>query len=166
MAQTTCESIVIQPERPDQSAVRALLDQLDTYLGSLYAPQHNHILGIDELLAPSVCFLVARIDGRVCGCGAVRRMPGEPATGGVAYGELKRMMVHSSMRGQGIGSALLEALERSLFDDGVRLALLETGAAQAQALSLYRRAGFVPRGAFGGYPDNGLSMFLEKRLGT
>jgi putative acetyltransferase len=30
---------------------------------------------------------------------------------------------------------------------------------------LYERAGYVQRAAFGGYPDNGLSVFYEKRLG-
>jgi putative acetyltransferase len=158
------ETLVIQAERADQSAVRALLAALDDYLGSLYAPQDNHILGLDALLAPSVRFLVARLDGRVVGCAAVRLMTGEPATGGEPYGEIKRMMVDPSARGQGVGAALLARLEEALRAEGLRIALLETGSQQTEAVRLYQRFGYRPRADFAGYPDNGLSLFLEKRL--
>jgi putative acetyltransferase len=60
---------------------------------------------------------------------------------------------------------LLARLEQQLIDEGVGLSLLETGAAQTQAVALYERAGYRRRTAFGGYPDNGLSLFYEKRLG-
>jgi putative acetyltransferase len=154
----------IRRESPDQPAVRELLDALDRYLGSLYEPQHNHILSLDELLSPQVFFLVARQHGRPVGCAAFRRQPGEAATEGQAYGEIKRMMVEPPSRGAGIGAALLARLELQLASEGLGLALLETGAAQTQAVGLYERAGFRRRGAFGGYPDNGLSLFYEKRL--
>jgi putative acetyltransferase len=48
--------------------------------------------------------------------------------------------------------------------DGIPQALLETGRDQAEALRLYRRAGYAVRGPFGGYPDNGLSVFMDKAL--
>jgi putative acetyltransferase len=158
------ESLVIQAERADQPAVRALLAALDDYLGSLYAPQDNHILALDDLLAPSVRFLVARRGGRAVGCAAVRLMPGEAATAGEAYGEIKRMMVDPAARGQGVGSALLARLEDALRAEGQRFALLETGGEQTEAVRMYQRCGYRPRAAFAGYPDNGLSLFLEKRL--
>jgi putative acetyltransferase len=161
----TRERLDIRNESPDQPQVRALLQALDDYLGSLYAPQHNHILSVDELLSPQVCFLVARSESRAVGCGAFRRMPGETATAGQAYGEIKRMMVESAARGSGIGAALLARLEQQLLDQGLGVALLETGAAQAQAVALYERCGYRRRAAFGAYPDNGLSLFYEKRLG-
>ena len=159
------EQFDIRSESPDQPAVRALLRALDDYVGSLYAPQDNHLLSLDELLSPQVFFLVARRQGRAVGCAAFRRMPGEPATDGRAYGEIKRMLVALPSRGSGIGAALLAALERQLRDEGLGLALLETGAAQAQAVSLYEGCGYRRRAAFAGYPDNGLSLFFEKRLG-
>ena len=167
MAQSllTREMLDIRRESPDQPQVRTLLRELDDYLGGLYEPQHNHILSVDELLAPQVFFLVARQQGRLVGCGAVRRLPGEAATAGEAYGEIKRMMVEPAARGSGIGAALLARLEQQLTDEGVGLSLLETGAAQTQAVGLYERAGYRRRAAFGGYPDNGLSLFYEKRLG-
>ncbi len=161
---------VICRERPDQPEVLALLDALDRYLASLYAPEANHILAASELLAPEVSFFVAREAGddgrtrRIVGTGAVRRMAGETATEGLPYGEVKRMMVDPACRGRGIGRRLLQALEASLLEQRLRLSLLETGRDQVEAVHLYERCGYVLRAAFGGYPDNGLSAFYGKRL--
>ena len=46
--------LLIRRERPDQPAVLALLDALDAYLASLYAPGDNHILGVEQLLVERV----------------------------------------------------------------------------------------------------------------
>jgi putative acetyltransferase len=157
-------AIVIRPERPDHPQVRELLLRLDAYLATLYEPEANHILGEPALLAPEVSFLVAEHERRIVGCGAVRRMPAEAATIERPYGEVKRMMVDPSLRGQRIGARLLAALEGVLRADGIGQALLETGAVQVEAVRLYERSGYRRRGAFGGYPDNGLSLFYEKSL--
>jgi putative acetyltransferase len=154
---------LIRCERADQPDVMALLDALDAYLASLYAPEANHILDVQALLAPEVCFLVARRAGRAVACGAVRAMPAEPASGGQPYGEIKRMYVDPALRGQRLGARLLEALEAELRSKGIRQALLETGGDQHEALRLYQRCGYRACPAFGGYPDNGLSVFYRKQ---
>jgi putative acetyltransferase len=156
--------ILIRPERPDHPMVRAMLAELDAYLASLYEPEANHILDVQALLAPEIDFLVAERAGELIGCGATRRLGGEPETGGRAYGEIKRMFVAPAARGQRVAQRLLDMLEDRLRTDGLPLALLETGRDQHEAVRLYERAGYVLRGAFGGYPDNGLSLFYEKRL--
>jgi putative acetyltransferase len=166
--------ILIRPERPDHPQVGAMLAELDAYLATLYEPEANHILDVQALLAADVDFLVADAGSRLVGCGATRRMPGEPETAGLAYGEVKRMFVHPSARGQRIGQRLLHTLEERLKAGGVELALLETGRDQheavrlyercGEAVRLYERCGYTPRAAFGGYPDNGLSVFYGKRL--
>jgi putative acetyltransferase len=156
--------LTIRPERPDQPDVTALLGALDAYLATLYPPEANHILDVQALLAPDIRFLVARRDGQALGTGAARVMPGEPATGGEPYGEIKRMFVDPAARGQRIGEQILATLESHLAAEGVRWSLLETGEEQAAAVRLYERCGYVRRPAFGGYPDNGLSAFYGKRL--
>lgn len=153
-----------RPTRPDHPQVRALLTALDDYLAGLYEPEDNHILGVEALLAPEVVFLGAWQGDRLVGCGAVRAMPGEPETGGAAYGEIKRMYVDPTVRGQRIAVRLLLALEDAACARGLGTAMLETGRDQHEAVRLYERAGYVLRGPFGGYPDNGLSLFYEKRL--
>jgi putative acetyltransferase len=91
-------------------------------------------------------------------------MPAEAETDQRPYGEVKRMVVDPGLRGQRIGARLLQALEDELRFSGIEQALLETGAAQAEAVRLYERSGYRRRRAFGGYPDNGLSVFYEKSL--
>jgi putative acetyltransferase len=157
-------AIEIRAERADHPQVRALLDALDAYLASLYAPEDNHILGVEALLASDVCFLSAWRGDALLGCGAFRRMPGEPATAGEPYVEIKRMVVTPEARGQGVGARLLEQLEQIAVGDGIALALLETGRDQLEAVRLYERLGYRPCGPFAGYPDNGLSVFYAKRL--
>ena len=71
------DRIVIRRERPDQPDVMALLDALDSYLASLYAPQANHILDVQALLAPEIAFFVARDEGRAVATGAIRRVAGD-----------------------------------------------------------------------------------------
>jgi putative acetyltransferase len=154
----------IQRERADHPQVVALLDALDRYLAALYPPEANHILSVDELLAPEVDFYAAWHGDRIVGTGAVRRKAGEPDTSGRPYGEIKRMVVEPALRGQRIGERLLETLESALCSHGVGLSLLETGRDQREAVRLYERCGYVRRGAFGGYPDNGLSLFMAKTL--
>lgn len=156
--------ILIRPERPDHPQVVAMLAELDAYLATLYEPEANHILDVQALLAADIDFLVADAGSRLVGCGAIRRMPGEPDTAGQSYGEVKRMFVHPSARGQRIAQRLLNTLEERLQASGVKLALLETGRDQHEAVRLYERCGYTPRAAFGGYPDNGLSVFYGKRL--
>lgn len=76
------------------------------------------------------------------------------------------MMVDPAVRGQRIGERILVELEAALRRDDIDRALLETGALQTAAVRLYERSGYRRRGAFGTYPDNGLSLFLEKRLAS
>ncbi len=156
-------SLNIRITPPDHPQVLALIEQLDAYLATLYAPEDNYILGVEALKDASVSFLAAWDADAVVGCGAVRAMPGEAATGGQPYGEIKRMFVSPARRGERIAQQLLDALEADLRRRGIGQALLETGDAQAEALKLYGRCGYVRRAAFGGYPDNGLSVFMEKR---
>jgi putative acetyltransferase len=156
--------VVIRPERPDQAEVVALLDALDAYLSTLYPPEANHILGVQALLSPEIRFFVARRDGVAVGTGAVRAMPGEPDTDGERYGEIKRMYVAPEHRGRRIAERLVQTLEDELRGQGLRRAFLETGRDQREAVRLYERCGYARCAAFGGYPDNGLSVFMAKPL--
>jgi putative acetyltransferase len=156
--------ILIRPERPDHPQIAALIEQLDRYLGSLYAPEHNHLLDVQALLGPDVTFLAAWQGDVAVGCAATRHVSGQAETAGRAYGEVKRMFVAPQARGRRLGDRLLKALECHLLARGISLALLETGAAQHEAVRLYQRCGYRQRGPFGGYPDNGLSLFMAKDL--
>jgi putative acetyltransferase len=76
----------ITAESPDQPDVAALLAASDGYMAELYPAESNHMLDVGALKRPDVTFLVARLNGRAVGCGAVVR-PEED------WAEIKRMFV-------------------------------------------------------------------------
>jgi putative acetyltransferase len=144
-------------ESPDQPDVVALIAELDAYQDSLYPPESRHALDLASLKQPQVRFVVARdAAGRAIGCGAVVLSP--------EFGELKRMYVGSASRGQGVASGILALLESQARRSGCTLLKLETGPYQPEALAFYARNGYARRGPFGGYADDPLSVFMQKRL--
>jgi putative acetyltransferase len=149
--------IQIAEERPDQPETAELLRQSDAFAASLYPPEHRHMIDMPELLAGNVRFFVARRGGTALGCMALVRT-------GPDRGELKRCFVTDAARGQGAGFALLQAAETAAREQGMRLIQLETGNLNQAALRLYRGNGFHERGPFGAYPDDGVSVFMEKTL--
>jgi putative acetyltransferase len=149
--------IEIAIENPEQPEVAALLESSDAYMASLYPAESNHLLDIASLQRPEVTFLVARVDGRALGCGAV-------VNSGQGWAEVKRMFVSPGARGQKLGRRLLDKIESVAAERGATLLRLETGGRQPEALELYRSAGFVEVGPFGTYLADPLSIFMEKPL--
>jgi putative acetyltransferase len=97
-------------------------------------------------------FVVAHLDAVAVGCGAVRRLD-------EATAELKRMYVDPSVRGRGIGRALVAALEREARLLGMTKIVLETGTRLAPAIKLYEAMGYARIPLFGEYlssPDTSL----------
>ncbi|WP_426168131.1 GNAT family N-acetyltransferase [Pseudoduganella sp. R-34] len=145
----------IKLETPNQPEVVALIDLLDAYQLSLYPPESVYALDMNSLLQPNVLFAVARnLDGAAVGCGAIVVTP--------EYGEVKRMFVHPSARGQGVAQRLLGMLETEALARGCRQFMLETGPSQPEAIGLYERLGYRVRGPYGDYRDDPLSVFMEK----
>ena len=142
---------------PGSTEARPLITELDAYLAALYPAESNHLLSVDALRRPNVTFVLARTADIAVGCGAFVNHHG-------AYAEVKRMFVRPGFRGQRIGELILGDLERRARQAGLRVARLETGVAQPEALTLYERAGYVRRGPFGDYADDPLSVFMEKTL--
>ena len=149
--------LTIRPERPDQPDVMRLIEALDAYVNSLYPPESNHLLDVAALSNAAVAFLVVRDGDEAIGCGALLNDPR-------GWGEVKRMVVRADRRGRGIGRRVLAELERVAREAGLSLLRLETGIHNADALALYRRAGFIERGPFGDYAPDPLSVFMEKRV--
>jgi putative acetyltransferase len=148
---------VVERASPRLGGARELIAELDEYLNRLYAADRNHLLDVEALCAPEVAFFVARCDGEIAACGALRRLD-------EATAEIKRMYVRPRFRGRGLGRAVLLALEAHARSLGVELLVLETGVDQPEALALYERHQFVRRERYGEYRDDPTSVFLEKRL--
>ena len=150
-------AVTIAPESPRQAEVVRLVEELDAYLTSLYPPESNHLLDVETLAQPDVRFLVARLDGEIMGCVALR-------VDAAGSGEVKRLYVPPRARGLGIGRHLMAALETQARAEGLTLLRLETGIHQPEALGLFRAFGFREITAFPPYAPDPLSVFMEKAL--
>ena len=119
----------------------------------------NHFSISEAQVAPGDgMFVVAYLDDLAVGCGAVRRIDDGTA-------ELKRMYVDPSVRGRGIGRALVEALESEARQLRVTRVVLETGTRLARAIRLYESMGYKRIPLYGEYlssPDT--SMCFGKTL--
>ncbi len=125
-------------------------------LASLYAPEHRYAFSPDQLVNAGVHFMVAWQEGRPVACGGFAPCDG--------YAELKRMFTRPEARGRGLAAAVIAALEAEARAHGFRLMRLETGEASPEALALYARLGYIRRGPFAAYRENGSSVFMEKPL--
>lgn len=95
------------------------------------------------------------MDGEPVACGAVKAI-------GPGVGSLKRMWVARSMRGLGFGRRTLAALESEARGLGLTTLRLETNRALAEAIRLYRSAGYVEVAPFNADPY--ADHWFEKRL--
>ena len=147
----------IREETPDQPEVAQFLTASDAYAAGLYPADSNHLVPLADLMAPNVRFVVARLDGKAVGCGAL-------VLGNDETAELKRLWVDPGARGTGTGRSLVEALETCARANNASIARLETGIHQPEALALYRNCGYGEIEAFGNYEPDPLSTFMEKKL--
>lgn len=154
---SSADAIDIRLESPRRPEVVRLIEELDAYQAALYPPESNHFLDLDVLSGADIRFCVARRETEALGCGALRIDP-------AGYGEVKRMFVLPAARGLKLGRRLLEEIEAQARQEGLSCLRLETGIHQAEALGLYRSAGFRERGPFGDYGPDPLSVFMEKPL--
>jgi putative acetyltransferase len=151
------DDIAIEPRRPDATEAAALIAQAEAELALRYPPEDRHGLAVEGLLAQDARFFVAFHDHLPAGCGGYVLGPDGTA-------ELKRMYVAPRHRGHGIARLVLAAIEAAAKSEGVIMLYLETGTLQAEAMALYRSAGYHMRGPFGAYRESDVSVFMEKSL--
>jgi putative acetyltransferase len=153
-------TITIRQETPLQDDVRELVAQLNAHLLPLSPLEFQFKMTVEQMARDDTTVFVARDDeGRAVGMGALK-------DAGNGEAEVKRMFTLPEVRGQRVGSALLEAITDLAHKKGVRHLMLETGTGPGfdGAHRLYSRSGFLPRGPFFDYPDSEWSAFFEKRL--
>jgi GNAT superfamily N-acetyltransferase len=151
--------ISVAAEPFDSDDARRLISSLDEHLASRYPPEQRFgpNLTPQQIAAGVGTFVIARLDGRAVGCGALRKLDGESA-------EVKRMYVAPEVRGQGVAKKILEHLESVGRELGVHRLVLETGIYQAEAIALYHGAGYEPVRCWGEYADSVTSVCFEKQI--
>jgi ribosomal protein S18 acetylase RimI-like enzyme len=113
---------------------------------------------------PRGSFFVGYSDGRPAVSGAWRRRDDVEALGSTSTAEIKRMYVAPAARGRGLARAMLAHLERTAFEAGASVSILETGTLQPEAIALYESSGYVEVPKFGFYCHATESRCYAKRL--
>ncbi|MDQ2632191.1 MAG: helix-turn-helix domain-containing GNAT family N-acetyltransferase [Pseudomonadota bacterium] len=157
----TAASVTIDGEPEDspdaQQCVSAYYRELDRRFEGGFDPGNGGYAGKPAPADVAGVFLIARLDGRAVGCGALKRLD-------ATTGEIKRMWVAPEARGLGLARRLLEALENHARQAGVRRVVLDTNRSLAEAQALYRTAGYRETSR---YNDNSYAdFFFEKELGA
>lgn len=153
-------SVEIGAETPLQDDVRAMVAELNAFLIPLTPREFQFQLTAEQMAEPAVTVLVARdAAGRAVGMASLKQY-------GNGLGEVKRMFTLPRMRGQRVGSKLLQRIESLARENGLTRLVLETGEAQGfePAWRVYERGGFQVCGAVLDYPNSGYSRFYEKQL--
>lgn len=141
--------VVVTQLGPDSPGWLGLPALLTDYHLRTEAEKGAPVAGVDalparyraEILDPRSAFgddvvLVARCGDRSAGCVVVTA----PVAG---RSEIKRLWTDPELRGQGIGSALLDAALARAGEDGVGTVALSVWAWRAGAVRLYERLGFA-----------------------
>jgi putative acetyltransferase len=150
-------AVLITIADPAEPSVRVLIGELDAYMIPLYPAESNHLLDIETLRQPRMRFFSAQAGSAVLGCGGCWLHED--------YAEIKRVYVSPKARGLGLAKKLMDRIEAEVRATGMTIARLETGIHQPEAIGLYRKLGYVQRGAFGDYAEDPNSVFMEKTLG-
>lgn len=139
--------------------VQELISALNAELESIYPEDGANFFRLDpeEVAEGRGAFLVAYLDDKAIGCGAVRL--NEP---GIA--EIKRMYVDPAVRGRRVGRQIVDALESQARQLGAKRVVLETGPRQPDAIAMYQHAGFTEIPLYGEYIGSQFSVCMAKDL--
>ncbi len=123
------------------------------------APGSAHALDLAGLQAPDIRLWTIWDGEALLGVGALKRLSAD-------HGEVKSMHTAQSMRGKGVGSAMLAHIIATARSDGLSRLSLETGAWEyfRPARALYRRHGFVECPPFADYALDPNSVFMTLDL--
>lgn len=140
--------IEIKPTRYGGSVARKLIAELMADLTERYGDADATPIEAVEFDPPDGGFFVAYLDGSPVGCGGWRSWAGSEE-----IAEIKRVYTSATVRGKGVGRAIMAALESDARAHGRVRVILETGTAQPEAIAMYHAVGYQPIANFGHYRD-------------
>jgi GNAT superfamily N-acetyltransferase len=143
-------------DHPD--AVRLLRAFYDEQVGR-YGFAESVDLYPGDYRPPNGTFVVIYQTGEPVGCGACRWFDREAGTA-----EIKKTYLASTIRGQGLGRALLEWLEARAVDWGAERVILETGVRNTAALGLFVSSGYRPMDRYVPGRDPSINRAFVKSL--
>ena len=148
--------LVVRAEPPRSPAAGAMIEALCAELTLRYQRPPSPFT-MEEAAGVRSVLVVAWLDERPVGCGALRRIDEDTV-------EVKRMYVVPEARRRGIARRILAELERLAAGFDYRRIILETGTFQPEALALYPAAGYRTTARYGRYVDNPEAHCFAKLL--
>ena len=140
------EIVAVDPEQPDaRQCLRSYFAELERRSGAPFDPLVGSTAEPAELRPPAGEMVVAYLREEPVGCGALKHFGGSVT-------DIKRMWLAEAARGLGLGRRLLETLEQRAAEAGARTVRLETSDLLAEAVALYRSAGYREVPAFNDEP--------------
>ncbi len=152
--------LAIAPAEPLAPGSLRLAAALWAELSTIYPEMTAPPFPPRDIVGDRAVFMVASLGGSAVGCGALKPFPDGPTD----VAEVKRMYVAPAARGRGVARAVLEHLEDWARARGYRIARLETGARQPDAIHLYETAGYLPIPPYGQHSEDPLARCFEKVL--
>ena len=104
---------------------------------------------------PDLC-IVAEVNGRIAGYVISRILPG--------IGDLASLAINPAYRRRGIGTALLDAIERRVKEYGVNEINLEVRKTNLTGLAFWQNMGFVPFGTLPGFYEDGEDAIRMRKI--
>lgn len=131
--------IAIAQEAPDSAAAQYCLGEYKAELARRFDggfdPSKGNNLTVAEMTPPYGYLLVARLDSRPVGCGALKRLDdGE--------GEVKRVWTSPDARGLGVAGRMMDALEALAREVGFKVVKLDTNRTLTEAQAMYLKRGY------------------------
>lgn len=151
-------AVVIEPVPDDSAGARECLNAYAAELDRRFSEGYDGSRGLlrpGELASTGGVFLIAREESNPIGCGAWQLLPDGAA-------EIRHVWVSDDARGFGLGRRLLDRLETSAEDNGVRVLRLGTNAALPEAIAMYRNCGYYEIPPYSDSEYNQLNF--EKKL--
>lgn len=151
--------VLVAEELASTADARWCLDQYAANLQRLFPEGFDQSRGNRlepaDVLPPHGHFVIARLDGSPVGCGALKVLDDHS-------GEIKRVWTAEAVRGQGVATKIMDALEDIARTRGLGRLLLDTNRALVAAQAMYRKRGYreIPP-----YNDNPYAHhWYEKRV--
>ena len=160
------DSLFIRLDDLNDPRIAAFMEEHLRDMRATSPPESVHALDMAKLRQPEIRFWTAWLPddaepapGRLVGSGALKHLSADHA-------ELKSMRSAQSLRGQGVGRAILEHILGQAVDLGYQRVSLETGSQPffEPARQLYRRYGFADCDPFGSYVPDPNSRFMTRVL--
>lgn len=140
----------------DNPDFEKLVIELDAFLAILDGEDHTFYTQFNKSSALKNA-VIAYENETAVGIGAYKEYDSETV-------EMKRMYTLPEYRGKGIASKILSDLELWAKEENYKIAVLETGFMQKEAISLYQKLGYVITENYGQYIGVENSVCMKKKM--